>query len=317
MAAGEPIAVAVIGAGLMGSQIGCEYALAGHPVLFVVRDEARARPRVEEAFATARRFELATPAAIDEGARRVSFRAGCSGDEPVELIVESLVEDRAVKRDWLAAAAAWRPRATLATNSSSIGISELGRLAGVGPRILATHYWNPPLLMPLVEVVAGESTEPERVERVIGILRSIGKRPVRLEGEAPGLLWNRIQAAVLREALWLVEHGVASPAVVDEVMRDGLARRWRLTGPFETVSLGGAAVFDAVAANLFPTLSDASATTGFAPHLIEDDETLRDLRARRDRELAAELARDRGGDRAPAPGRSYSAASAEIGDGGG
>jgi hypothetical protein len=100
-------------------------------------------------------------------------------------------------------------------------------------------------------------------------------------------------------------------------MRDGLARRWRLTGPFETVSLGGAAVFDAVAANLFPTLSDASATSGFGPYLVTDEEALRDLREQRDHALAAELARDRGGDRAPAPGRSYSATSAEMPEGGG
>jgi 3-hydroxybutyryl-CoA dehydrogenase len=292
--AAQRIAVAVIGAGLMGSQIGCEYALAGHRVVFVARDVERARQRVGEAFATARRFAVAAPEALEHGSRRLRFRDDCAGDEPVELIVESLVEDRAVKAEWLAAAAAWRPQATLATNSSSIGVSELGALAGAGPRLLATHYWNPPLLMGLVEVLGSESTEPARVDRVCALLRAIGKRPVRLEREAPGMLWNRIQLAVLREALWLVEHGVASPAVIDEVMRDGLARRWRLTGPFETVSLGGAATFDAVAANLFPTLSDARETTGFGPHLIEDAQALAVLRERRDQGLATELARERG-----------------------
>ena len=80
-------------------------------------------------------------------------------------------------------------------------MSELGRLAGVEHRIVGTHYWNPPLLMPLVEVLAGEATPPTRLERVIAILRGIGKRPGRLRGEAPGLLCNRIQFAVLREAL--------------------------------------------------------------------------------------------------------------------
>ena len=90
----ERIAVAVIGAGLMGAQIGCEYALGGHPVVFVVRDEMRARNRVLAALAIARGFELARPEAIDAAMRRMSFRARCTGDEPVELIVESLVEDR-------------------------------------------------------------------------------------------------------------------------------------------------------------------------------------------------------------------------------
>jgi 3-hydroxybutyryl-CoA dehydrogenase len=287
-------AVAVVGAGLMGSQIACEYALGGHRVIVIARDPDGARTRLADAFATARRHAVATPAALDGARGRVAFRAECAGDEPVELVVESLVEDRTVKREWLVAAAAWRRDATLATNSSSIPVGELAALSGTGPRLLATHYWNPPLLMPLVEVLGGEAVEPARVDRVCELLRAIGKRPVRLEHEAPGLLWNRIQLAVLREALWLVEHGVATPEVIDEVMRDGLARRWRLTGPFETVSLGGAATFDAVAANLFPTLSDARETTGFAPHLIDDPARLAELRGRRDEGLAAELARERG-----------------------
>ena len=294
MSQSEPTGVAVIGAGLMGAQIGCEYALGAHRVVFVVRDTGRARARVEDALAIARRFELASPSAIREAAQRISYRSDCSGEEPVELVVESLVEDRAVKGEWLAAAAASWPAATIATNTSSIGVSELGRLAGVEQRIVGTHYWNPPLLMPLVEVLAGEATPPGQLQRVIALLRGIGKRPVELHAEAPGLLWNRIQLAVLRESLWLVEHGVATPEAIDEVMRDGLARRWRLTGPFETVSLGGAAVFDAIAANLFPLLSNARDTTGFGPHLIEDAETLRALRDRRDEALAAEIARDRG-----------------------
>jgi len=277
----------------MGSQIGCEYALGGHPVICIVRDAVRARTRIAAALETARHYALSDDASLAASTARVSVRETFSGDEPVELIVEALVEDRAVKQEWLAAAAAWRPRATIATNTSSIGVSELGRLAGVEQRIVGTHYWNPPLLMPLVEVVAGEQTPPARLDAVIAILRSIGKRPVRLGGEAPGLLWNRIQFAVLREALWLVEHGIATPEVIDEVMRDGLARRWRLTGPFETVSLGGAAVFDAIASNLFPSLSDARTTAGFGSHLIENATALRALRERRDEGLAIELARER------------------------
>ena len=289
----EAIGVAVIGAGLMGAQIGCEYALGGHRVTFVVRDVGRARARVDDALGIAKRFDLASRGLIREATRRMEYCPGCSSDDPVELAVECLVEDRAVKSELLASAAASWPMATIATNTSSIAVSELGRLADVERRIVGTHYWNPPLLMPLVEVLGGDATEPDRIQRVIALLRGIGKRPVELRAEAPGLVWNRIQSAVLRESLWLVEHGIATPAVIDEIMRDGLARRWRFTGPFETVSLGGEVVFDAIAANLFPTLSNARDTTGFGPHLIEDAKALRALRERRDESLAAEVARDR------------------------
>ena len=132
---------------------------------------------------------------------------------------------------------------------------------------MGTHYWNPPLLMPLVETIAGPHTPRELLDAVLGLLRAIGKRPIVLEREATGLLWNRLQLAVLRECEWLVEHGVATPQTIDEVMRDGLARRWRLTGPFETVGLGGAKTFDAIAANLFPLLSSATAGRGFGRHV--------------------------------------------------
>lgn len=95
------------------------------------------------------------------------------------------------------------PEAIVASNTSSISISALGEAAGVAERIVGTHYWNPPLLMPLVEVVAGERAADGLLERVVLLLRAIGKRPVVLEREAPGLLWNRLQLAVLRECEWL------------------------------------------------------------------------------------------------------------------
>jgi len=185
------------------------------------------------------------------------------------------------------------PEAILATNTSSIAITALGEATGAAERIVGTHYWNPPLLMPLVEVVAGERTSVDLREQVAGLLRGIGKRPVILEHEVPGLLWNRLQMAVLRESLWLVQQGVATPQAIDEVMRDGLARRWRLTGPFETVGLGGAPTFDAIAENLFPVLCDAKAGSGFAAHVPTDPRLLAALRARRDEALAAELRAER------------------------
>ncbi len=311
--------VAILGAGLMGAQIGCEYALGGCAVTWLVRDRQRASERVERALAVALQYELADEPALARARAAMRYEetgvagdgapgageAGDAGDadarhsgapgaagEPA-LIVESLPEDLATKVDALAPHTARWPRATVASNTSSISISALGEAAGVAERIVGTHYWNPPLLMPLVETIAGERTPRARLDAAIELLRAIGKRPVVLEREAQGLLWNRLQLAVLRECLWLVEHGVASPATIDEVMRDGLARRWRLTGPFETVGLGGAATFDAIAANLFPVLSDARAGAGFDAYVPHDRDALAALRERRDEALAAELRDER------------------------
>lgn len=296
--------VAIVGAGLMGAQIGCEYALGGCTVVWVVRDRERAEPRIEQALALALRHGLADRPAIDAARSRMSYSDGHERDErsgadrPPGLIVESLPEQLALKAEVLSELCARHPAATVASNTSSISISALGETAGVAERIVGTHYWNPPLLMPLVEVVAGECAGAGLLERVAQLLRAIGKRPVVLQREAPGLLWNRLQLAVLRECEWLVEHGIASPATIDEVMRDGLARRWRLTGPFETVGLGGAQTFDAIAENLYPLLSDARSGSGFAAHVPHDAEQLAALRERRDSALSAELRAERAGQRA-------------------
>lgn len=309
--------VTVVGAGLMGAQIGCEYALAGCPVEWIVRDRARAEQRVEQALALALQHGLADEATLARSRASMHWRVegdaaeaedGSDHDEP-ELIVESLPEELALKADVLGPLAARHPGAIVATNTSSISIGALGEAAGVGERIVGTHYWNPPLLMPLVEVVAGAGTPLALRERVEALLRAIGKRPVVLEHEVDGLLWNRLQLAVLRESLWLVEHGVATPETIDEVMRDGLARRWRLTGPFETVGLGGAATFDAIAANLFPVLSDAKSSSGFGPHVPSDPDELSALRERRDRALAHELRGER--DRASRQSHAAERASSE------
>ncbi|HST34181.1 MAG TPA: 3-hydroxyacyl-CoA dehydrogenase family protein [Solirubrobacteraceae bacterium] len=289
--------VAIVGAGLMGAQIGCEYALAGCPVQWIVRDRARAEQRVEQALALVSQHGLADEPTVSRARLSMSW-AGVEADdaatlEEPELIVESLPEQLALKAEVLGPLAARHPGAIVASNTSSISLGALGEAAGVAERIVGTHYWNPPLLMPLVEVVAGERTPLALRERVEALLRAIGKRPVVLEREVDGLLWNRLQLAVLRESLWLVEHGVATPETIDEVMRDGLARRWRLTGPFETVGLGGAATFDAIAENLFPVLSDAKSAGGFAPHVPSDRDQLAALRERRDRALAADLRAER------------------------
>jgi 3-hydroxybutyryl-CoA dehydrogenase len=296
MRAGAERRVAILGAGLMGSQIGCEYALGGWGVIWLVRDLARAQERVEAALALALGHGLADPTAVRAARTRMRFGAGDSelfADGPPELILESLPEEIGLKAAVLAPLCARHPEAVIASNTSSISITELAHAAGASGRMLGTHYWNPPLLMPLVELVGAEGTPVGTIERVATDLRALGKRPVMLAREVPGLLWNRLQLAVLRECLWLVESGVATPQAIDEVMRDGLARRWRLTGPFETVGLGGAATFDAIAANLFPLLSSAAVAGGFAAHVPSDPVALAHLRDHRDDALAAELRGER------------------------
>jgi 3-hydroxyacyl-CoA dehydrogenase len=283
--------VAIVGAGLMGAQIGCEYALGGHDVVLVARNAAAARERAEAGLRLLLEHGLAESAAVEEARDRLSVGAA-DGLTGCELVVESLPERLALKVEVLRPVAAANPDAILATNTSSLRVGELGELLGAAERTLGTHYLNPPLFMPSVEVVPGERTVQELVDRVVAALRGLGKRPV-VVADVPGFAWNRLQHAVLREALWLVEHGVASPETIDAVLTDGLARRWRNVGFFQAVALGGVETWENAAKNLFPVLSTATAPGSLARWVESDPETLAGIAAARDRGLAADLVRDR------------------------
>ena len=298
----DRLRVLVVGAGLMGSQIGCEYARAGHAVAFSARDPDRARARVQRVLAEAQALGVFTPEEAAAAAGRVAVHPPArAAAEPADLVVESIPEDLELKAAVLGELAAAMPAAVLASNTSSLSITALGERVGAPERTVGTHYWNPPLLMPLVELVAGERTDAAVLNRARQALTSAGKRPVLVRRDVPGFIWNRLQLAVLREALWLVEQGVATPEEVDEVIRDGLARRSRLTGPFETAALGGVDTFKRVAANLLPELSGATDAEGLDRWTGRPAAELEALRRRRDRALAEELVRERR--EAAGPGR--------------
>src|SRR5204863_6580416 len=145
--------------------------------------------------------------------------------EGADLVVESIPEDLALKRDLFADLdRRCSPRTILATNTSGLPITKIAAGLQHPERVIGTHYLNPPHLMPPVEVIPGEATAPETVERVRAALLGLGKSPLVVRREVPGFLWNRLQFAIIREACWLVENGVASLEEVDLAMRQRLGR---------------------------------------------------------------------------------------------
>ena len=286
--------VLIVGAGLMGAQIGCEYALGGHGVALLARNPEAAWRRFEHGLETVRAHGLASAEEVE--AVRARARAASDLREllPCDLAVESLPEDLDLKAGLLREVAEASPAAILATNTSSLSVTELGERVGAPERTLGTHYWNPPLLMPLVEVVAGGQTDPKVVEQTTVTLRELGKRPVVVR-DVPGFAWNRLQMAVLREAVSLVESGVASPATVDEILTHGLARRWRHIGFFEAIALGGVETWERTAGNLLPLISTATKIPDLRGWLPGADRTLAATAARRDEGLARDLIDERRG----------------------
>jgi 3-hydroxybutyryl-CoA dehydrogenase len=284
--------IILLGPGLMGSHIACEYALGGHEVVVLARRPDVARERIESGFSTARDFGLATPEQVDAARERLTITEDIAAGTGARIIVESVVEDLAEKKAALLPVVARNPDAIVASNTSSIPITAIGSAIEASARTVGVHYWNPPLLMPMVEVIRGDETAETVVAEMTTTLRALGKRPVLVDRDVQGFAWNRLQLALLREAVWLVENGVASPATVDEIVRDGLARRWRYTGPFQTAALGGAATFERVANLLWPALSTATSLQDLRQWLDESPEKTGPLRERRDRGLAADMRAD-------------------------
>jgi 3-hydroxybutyryl-CoA dehydrogenase len=257
-----PGRVAIVGAGTMGSGIALTFALAGCAVGLVARREATlaaARDRIaasldllvangriepEEATAAGRRIDATT--ALDE-------RLANAG-----LVVESITEDLAAKRDVLARAEeAAGPGTILTTDTSSLSIDELAAALARPELFAGFHWFNPPELVELIEVVSGSRTAPETVETLVAWAKAIGKVAVHVRRDVPGFIANRLQYALVREAYALVEAGVCTYAEVDEAVRASIGARWAAVGPFETFDLAGLDVHLEVARRLFPELSNA------------------------------------------------------------
>jgi 3-hydroxybutyryl-CoA dehydrogenase len=251
-----PQNVAVVGAGTMGAGIARVFAEAGASVRLCARRESSldaARPRLGEA---AERVRLTT--SVDDAL------------DGAELVVETILEAAEPKRAILAQAQERAsPEAILTTNTSSLPLAALTGALRRPERFAGLHWFNPPELVELVEVVGGEHTAPGTLDVLVDWARQLGKAPVVVRRDVPGFVANRLQYALLREAYALVDSGVCSFADVDRAVTHGLGPRWAAIGPFETMDLAGLHVHAAVAANLWPELSRGIEPSPAIRHALE------------------------------------------------
>lgn len=181
------------------------------------------------------------------------------GVADADLVLETISEDLESKLDvFREIAAAVDDDTVLASNTSGIPITDITEgVPDAADQVVGCHWWNPPYLMPLVEVVKGQGTSAETVERTVAFVESVERDPIVVNRDVPGFVWNRIQFAVLRECMHLVEEDVASLEDINKAVRDGYALRTAVIGPFETVDLSGLELFQTIAGNLYPELADA------------------------------------------------------------
>lgn len=246
----------------MGHGIAVEFALAGYDVWLQSRtDESleRARNMIRDSLVRLRSLGRVS----EEQFELVPIKVRMSTALEVtvfdaDLVIESIYEDIDAKRTLFRQLDELCPaRTILASNTSSFPPSKLAEVTNRPDKVINTHFLNPPFLVPLVEVVPTPQTSDETTLIAMDLLTSLGKRPILVAREVPGFVASRLQAALLREALWLVENEVASAEDVDLAISQGLGRRWATAGVLQVLELAGWDLISRIASDVFPHLSNS------------------------------------------------------------
>lgn len=247
----NPEDIAIVGTGIVGQSWAIAFARAGVAVRLFDHVDGTAEKAVS-LIEDALRQQVAHGLVVGEGVDSIlghltPHRELGATLDGVSYIQESTPELLDVKRTIFKELDALAPRdAIVASSTSALLPSEFAVGLPGAHRCLVVHPLNPPHMIPAVEIVPGPETSPEVITRTKKLLKSIGQSPVVLKAEIAGFLMNRLQGALLDEAFSLVRDGIADIEDIDTAMCDGLARRWTITGPFETIDLnapGGVAGF--------------------------------------------------------------------------
>lgn len=247
--------VAVVGAGLMGHGIAQVFALGGSTVriwdpnadaLAAVPERIRSHL---EALGIDRRVDVVLSASLADAVRGV------------DLIIEAIPEVLAIKQDLLRQLDDLAPEAVIATNTSVLSISAIAEGSARPERVVGAHWWNPPYLIPIVEVIKGDRTDELTATSVTDWLRGAGKTPVTVNWDTPGFIGNRMQFALVREALAIIEQGICDAETVDLVARHTFGARLGTIGPIENADFIGLDLTKAILDYLSPHLSSAGSTS--------------------------------------------------------
>jgi 3-hydroxybutyryl-CoA dehydrogenase len=259
--------IAVVGAGLMGHGIAQVFALAGHDVALT---DAHA-PTL--AGAKDRILTNLTDLGDDVTAvSRVRIVPGLAESvRDADYIVEAVREDLDAKRQLFAEIeAAARPDAILASNTSVIPITAIMQNLTHRARALGTHWWNPPYLVPLVEVIGTQWTSQAALAFTMELHREIGKTPVHVKKDVPGFVGNRLQHALWREAVSLVENDICDAETVDTVIKAAFGRRLAVLGPLENADLVGTDLTLAIHRTVLPAIDSRPGPSPYLEKLVAE-----------------------------------------------
>ena len=243
----------------MGHGTAVMFAKAGYNVKMYGRTQEsidRGMKGIRSALETYKTHQLVTEAEVPQILARVQGVTSLEeAARDADFVIESVAEELAVKQVIFKQLDQLCPERTIfATNTSGLSPSAVAEAVSRKDKFVVAHFWNPPHLVPLVEVVPGKHTAQKTVDVTWELMEKIGKKPVALKREALGFIGNRLQLALLREALYIVQEGIATPEAVDATVRYSLGRRYGVTGPLESADLGGLDIFQNISAYLYKDL---------------------------------------------------------------
>jgi 3-hydroxybutyryl-CoA dehydrogenase len=259
--------IAVIGAGLMGHGIAQVFALAGHEVR--IHDSVMALLDSTTSRILANLRELGEDPDAVERVQPTPHLAAAVRD--ADYVVEAVLEDLPLKQRLFADIERHvAPHAILASNTSVIPITKIMEGLRDRTRALSTHWWNPPYLVPLVEVIGTQWTAPAVIEQTIALHRAAGKMPVHVKKDVAGFVGNRLQHALWREAISLVEHGICDAETVDTVIKASFGRRLAVLGPLENADLVGTDLTLAIHRTVLPDIESRPGPSPYLEGLVAD-----------------------------------------------
>ncbi len=255
--------IGVVGAGTMGAGVAEIFAEFGYTVILYNRSKEGMQRAVERLRSNVTPIQTET----DTAEAKIYTTHDLTALAQVDLISESIAENLEVKQDIFRKLDEICDSNTLfTTNTSGLSISQIATAVSHPERFAGVHFFNPPEIVPAVEVIKGTETSDTICEILIDLLKRMQKQPILVQKDVPGFVASRLQFAVVREALHLVEEGIASPADIDAVMKHGLGLRWALLGPLEIADLGGLDIFNTVGSYVAKSLSSASDS----PKVLQD-----------------------------------------------
>ena len=259
--------IGVVGAGTMGAGVAQICAEFGYTVILYNRSTAGMQRAVERL----QSHVTVTPIPIETETNAAETKIYTTHDltalAEADLISESIAENLEIKQDIFRKLDEICDSNTLfTTNTSGLSISQIATAVSHPERFAGVHFFNPPEIVPAVEVIKGAETSDATCEVLIDLLKLMKKQPILVQKDVPGFVASRLQFAVVREALHLVEEGIASPADIDAVMKHGLGLRWALLGPLEIADLGGLDIFNTVGSYVAKSMSNATDS----PKVLQD-----------------------------------------------